>query len=192
MTASTTPGAAGMFPDPLPPEFQPLRECVKDWLARLTHGGRGYEHAHQALLAECERVRELGSDAQRQLIDDLARLAAPFTRLDALRQLPAPLREDLVTRTRCVADALHLRRATPDWVPRAIGLAIALPCLYALIQAVWNRWMPGAGSLAYYLERHGRQVAHRVENASTFELTAGLALGMMAVGWYTMRAARSV
>jgi hypothetical protein len=52
--------------------------------------------------------------------------------------------------------------------------------------------MPGAGSLAYYLERHGRQVAHRVENASTFELTAGLALGMMAVGWYTMRAARSV
>jgi hypothetical protein len=141
---------------------------------------------------ECERVRERGTAAQRQLIDDLARLAAPWTSIDALRQLPMPLHADLVGRARAFATALHVRRETPAWVLRALAAAVAFPCGLALIQWSWKRLMPGAGSLPNYLDRLGREAAYRVEYASTVELAAGLAIAMMAVGWYTLRAARSV
>jgi hypothetical protein len=181
-----------LFPYPLPSDFLPLRDRLRDWLTRLATGGRGYQQSHRALLEEIERVRELGSEAQRQFIDDLARLAAPWTSSESIRQLPGPLHGELLQRVRRTAEALHIRRETPAWVPRAIFWAIALPCGYALVQAAWSHFMPGVGSLPLYLERKGRQAAYIVENASTLELAAGLAIGMMAVGWYTLRTARSV
>ncbi|MFM7072690.1 MAG: hypothetical protein ACKO38_12950 [Planctomycetota bacterium] len=181
-----------LFPYPLPSEFHGLRDRLRDWLPRLATGGHGYRQSHQALLEECERVRELGSEAQRRFIDDLARLAAPWTSSESLRQLPSQLHFELLQRAWRMAEILHIRRKTPAWVPRAIGWAIALPCGYALVNSAWDHFMPGAGSLPLYLERKGRQAAYIVENASTLELSAGLAVGMMAVGWYTLRAARSV
>jgi hypothetical protein len=190
--ASSTSSSQPVFPKPLPPAFTPLRDRLQDWLPRLGRGGPGYQQAHQALLAECERAREFSSDDQRQLIDELARLAAPWTSTDALRHLPQHLHADLVNRARRFADRLHIRRGIPSWVPKAIVAAIGLPVAYSLAQAAWRWAMPGAGSFPSYLERLGREAAYRLENASTLEMAAGLAAGMMAVGWYTMRAARAV
>lgn len=192
MTASTTSQPNEAFPYPLPPDFQPLRDRLQAWLARLARGGRDYQQAHQSLLLECERVRDRGSADQRQLIEALARFAAPWTSIDSLRHLPRPLHTDLVSRGRAFADALHIRRETPAWVPRAIAIAVALASGLAAIQWLWKRLMPGTGSLPNYLGRIGREAAYRVENASTLEMAAGLAIAMMAVGWYTLRAARSV
>lgn len=192
MSTSEPTCPATAFPDPLPPAFQPLRDRLQNWLRQLAGGGRGYQQAHQALLAECQRVRELGSDPQRLLIDELARLAAPWSNPESLQHLPQPLHADLVRRARRIAESLHIRRETPAWVPKAIAAAIVIPLAFGALQIGWRWAMPGAGGLSSYLERMGREAAHRVENASTFEMAAGLAAGMMAVGWYTMRAARSV
>ena len=192
MTASMTDPPNTPFPQPLPPEFHPLRERLQHWLARIARGGRGYQQAHQSLLVECERVRERGTAAQRQLIDDLARLAAPWTSIDALRHLPKPLHADLVGRARAIAAALHVRRETPAWVPRVIAAAVALVSGLAFIQWAWFRLMPGVGSLPSYLVRLGRDAAYRVEYASTLVTAAGRAAARMAVGRYTRRAARSV
>lgn len=190
MSEPTWPDTA--FPDPLPAAFQPLRDRLRTWMQRLDRGGRGYQQAHQALLAECQRARELGSDPQRLLIDELARLVAPWSNHDVLKNLPQPLHADLVRRARRIADGLHIRRETPAWVPKAIAAAIVIPLAFGALQIGWRWAMPGAGSLLGYWERIGREVGYRVENASTIEMAAGLAAGMMAIGWYTMRAARSV